>query len=317
MPKSSIARPTPSALSRDSARPKYSTSLMNTLSVISRHSSAGANAGARQDVARSCAAMSGARSWRTEMLTATDIAGSGGAAIGPAARHACSSTHAPIGTMSPVSSAIGMNSVGADQAALGVFPAQQCLGADHRAGRQVDDGLVVDDELAAVQGVPQLDRGRRSELGAGPQGARRTADAIRGRAPSPRYIAASESRSRLSGVASASATAMPRLAVTLHFLVARRGRPAQRAEDPLGDLLGLGRGGVLAHDDELVPAEPRHGVARPDARRSGRRPLEQLVAGGVAQRVVDDLEVVEVEEHHRRAACHAPRAPPGRARAGR
>jgi hypothetical protein len=60
----------------------------------------------------------------------------------------------------------------------------------------------------------------------------------------------------------------------------------------------VGRGAALEQDGELVAAEPRGGVA-------GREPLgqppradpQQLVAGGVAERVVDLAEVVEVDEH--------------------
>ena len=61
---------------------------------------------------------------------------------------------------------------------------------------------------------------------------------------------------------------------------------------------GWSRAGL--HDDELVAAEARgeFGVRqeRGDAR-GGR--LEQLVAGGMAVQVVDLLEAVEVDDHHR------------------
>ena len=53
--------------------------------------------------------------------------------------------------------------VGKDQAALGVLPAHQGLGADDLAGADADLGLVVQDELAAVQRPAQVPEQR--ELG--------------------------------------------------------------------------------------------------------------------------------------------------------
>ena len=74
-------------------------------------------------------------------------------------------------------------------------------------------------------------------------------------------------------------------------------RLGQRDRDPLGQRDGVGLADLLAHDDELVAAEPGDQVAGADG---GAQPLgdldEQLVTGGVAERVVDDLEVVQVEE---------------------
>ena len=72
----------------------------------------------------------------------------------------------------------------------------------------------------------------------------------------------------------------------------------QGVEDPLGHLDdGTGVGGVLEEDGELVAAEPRRRVARAQAPSQpiGDR-AEQLVAGTVAEAVVHELEVVEVDE---------------------
>jgi len=55
---------------------------------------------------------------------------------------------------------------------------------------------------------------------------------------------------------------------------------------------------------ELVATEPRHQVAGAHAGRDARRcHLQQLVAGRVAEGVVDDLETIEVEVHHREAGA--------------
>ena len=60
---------------------------------------------------------------------------------------------------------------------------------------------------------------------------------------------------------------------------------------------------VVAHDGELVAAEARDRVAgAQDALDALRDHGEQLVAGREAEAVVDDLEVVEVEEHQPDAA---------------
>jgi hypothetical protein len=81
--------------------------------------------------------------------------------------------------------------------------------------------------------------------------------------------------------------------------VAEVERLVQLAEEPLGDLdrALLGRAGQ--QDGELVAGEPRHDVARPGPHhRAGPRRdlLEQLIAVLVAERVVDLLEPVKVED---------------------
>ena len=63
---------------------------------------------------------------------------------------------------------------------------------------------------------------------------------------------------------------------------------------------------AFEQDRELVAAEARHRVGR--SRRLHqplRRRLQQAIAGVVAERVVDVLEVVEVEEHDRHAQLRA------------
>src|SRR2546423_317263 len=78
----------------------------------------------------------------------------------------------------------------------------------------------------------------------------------------------------------------------------------ERWRHRLGDALGDGdRLALVAHvleqDRELVAAQPRGGVACPQAAAQARGDRdEQLVTGGVACRVVDGLEAVEVAEQH-------------------
>ena len=89
------------------------------------------------------------------------------------------------------------------------------------------------------------------------------------------------------------------LAVTKTSWPSRWNGAAQRARDALGhpDARRRRRATSFEQDGELVAAEPGDGVAR--AQRRDERPAicdQQLVAGQVAEAVVDDLEAVEVEE---------------------
>ena len=73
-------------------------------------------------------------------------------------------------------------------------------------------------------------------------------------------------------------------------------RPCDATHD-VGDLVRLD---ALAHDDELVAGESRDGV---DVSDHPPHPLghlhEDAIAGLMAERVVDRLEPVEVDEEHR------------------
>ena len=72
---------------------------------------------------------------------------------------------------------------------------------------------------------------------------------------------------------------------------------ADALDDEVGDPLGSGLVGVGEHDGELVAAHPRHDVGGADrAAQQSRDRDEELVAGVVPERVVDLLEVVEVEQ---------------------
>ena len=79
-------------------------------------------------------------------------------------------------------------------------------------------------------------------------------------------------------------------------------RLAEHLEQPFGDELGRGSVVVaLGEDDELVAAEPPDRLAAPQhGFEPGADRAEELIAGGVAERVVDLLEAVEVDEQHAR-----------------
>ena len=83
----------------------------------------------------------------------------------------------------------------------------------------------------------------------------------------------------------------------------RRSGVAQPADERRRLLLGARADG---EDDELVAADPRDGVARPDDRlEPSRNALQHLVAGVVTADVVDLLEAVEVDDHQRKRVRRA------------
>ncbi len=101
------------------------------------------------------------------------------------------------------------------------------------------------------------------------------------------------------------------------------GRLAQRADQALGGGARAGGVAVVEQQRELVAAEARQRVllARRGLQARG-DVLEQQVAGGMAERVVDVLEAVEVEEEERHvpagaaARTRSPAAHRRRARGG-
>ena len=76
-----------------------------------------------------------------------------------------------------------------------------------------------------------------------------------------------------------------------------------RGEEPVGEEQGLRLVVHVGDDDELVPAEAGDRVSlSSDSGETFGDPSEERVAGQVAERVVDHLEPVEVEEQHRQRA---------------
>ena len=86
------------------------------------------------------------------------------------------------------------------------------------------------------------------------------------------------------------------------FVAAQLQGLAQRRQQLAGDAFDIvAFGGFLQDDDEFVAAEPRHDVARTQrAAQPAGDFHQQHVAGIMAQRIVDDLEAVEIDEQHRK-----------------
>jgi hypothetical protein len=96
----------------------------------------------------------------------------------------------------------------------------------------------------------------------------------------------------------------------LQLLIADAQRRLERHDQPRREVAERGeRHRALVHDGELVAAEARAvAVLADDAAQPLADLLQDLVAELVAEAVVDDLEVVDVEEHDRDAAAHRARA---------
>ena len=177
-------------------------------------------------------------------------------------------------------------------------PTHQRLEPGHAPRVQGDERLVVDVELAALQGVVQRGTGLHVVHRVGAHGFVEEHDAgtpeilraVHGRVGIPEEV-----------VGVRRALGRHRDAQTRgdeDLLIRDRHRLGDRVGDALGDVHdGGGARHVLTQDDELVATEPRDGVARPHggAKTPG-EDLEELVAGDVTEAVVDELESVEIEE---------------------
>ncbi len=190
--------------------------------------------------------------------------------------------------------------VRAEQAALGVVPPQQRLGAKDPAIGHVHDGLVVQGELVALETAAQRRLGGEARHRGMVQ---RVVEHLGPVAPSGlrlvhRRVRVAQQVARVL-VADAHHDADAHRNVDL--LVADVDAPAHTPLEPLGELDRTRPiGDALTEDHELVAAEAGHEVAGAYevAKPSGDGD-EHLVADVVAEAVVDDLEPVEVDEEQR------------------
>ena len=205
--------------------------------------------------------------------------------------------------MSPLSSAIGMNSAG-ETTPLLVVPAQQRLGAQDAAGLQRHDRLKVQHEFVALQGAPQLQLQLRVPLGARRHVVREALEVV---APFALGVVHGEV-----GVA------QQRVGVLVVHRIDRQADARREVELMARDLGALGHrceqalrnlrdfvevGHALEQHGELVVAQARQGIDAAQARlQAARRLGEDEVAHRLSERVVDLLEIVEVEDHHREQA---------------
>ena len=210
--------------------------------------------------------------------------------------------------MSPLSSATAMKSAGSRRPRLGWSQRTSASISTGRFVAQVEDGLEDDDDLVAFDGPAEL----AFELESGPRSVahRRLVELVPG-------LARRLGRVHRDVGAGHDVVGIPD-AVVDHRDADARGdgdvapdveRLRDPTEDPLGHLdRAVHVADLVEEDGELVAGQPARGVARPDGVGQPARDLdEEPIARAVTQRVVDRLEVVEVEEQDRR---HRPVASP-------
>ena len=193
--------------------------------------------------------------------------------------------------------------LGADRPALRVLPACQCFKAAQTVRFQVEQRLVHDRQLTLADGTPQV--AFELEL----LGDALVHALVEQHHPAPavglgrvhRQVGVTQ---HFVGGAVAEVAEGDADAAAGHQLGAvDYHRRRQHVEQPLRQRQrSVGRADVFEQHREFVAAEARHQVARPHAVGQPACHLaQQQVAGDVAQTVVDELEAVEVEEHHREA----------------
>ena len=187
-------------------------------------------------------------------------------------------------------------------APVGVTPADQRLQAHGGALGEGHLGLEVHLELAVAHRPVQAVGRRRAGGPAAGRGGRRRPDA-RLAVAWPAYMARSASCRRCAGSSPWSgARAMPMLMSTTTEVPSSRNGSATAARSSRASVLGPLPGAVGNDHGELVTAQAAQQLSRAQP---GQQPAGQLdqqpVAGGMAQRVVDHLEVVEIAQQQGQA----------------
>ena len=189
-----------------------------------------------------------------------------------------------------------------DEAAVAVGPARERLEAGDPAGRGLHDRLV-DDLAARARSIAW----RRS---VSMSSRRITCSCMRASntawRPLPsalaRYIATSASRSTVSGAASASASAMP-IDASMNSSRSSISNGVRSVAWTRSATTDASCTSVTSSSSTVNSSPPRRATVSPGPDRRLEPPRDrdqQLVADLVAERVVDELEAVEVEEQHGR-----------------
>ena len=198
-------------------------------------------------------------------------------------------------------------------------PPDQCLEPGQLAGGEGDDRLVGQRERVAghrflqrgLQLPPPDQPGAQHRLVAAPLPLARRLGGVQGQVGVPEQFV---------GVGTVLGRGDPDGDRGEHGPAGEHERLGERRDHPVGGRLDRRRlGGIGDEHRELIPAQPRRGVALTDqAEQPHRGGHQQLVADTVAHRVVDDLEVVEVHEQHAdgRAGAAGPRRPAARSGPG-
>ena len=179
-------------------------------------------------------------------------------------------------------------------------PAHQGFDRHHGAGIETNLRLIVDHQLAALDGLAQLGLEDQTLEGGGVHIGRVELVAAARMLLRPVQGGIGVADQRLGVVAVVRVEGNPESGAEMELLVFELQRRQERIQDLLGDL-GAALGAVDAgqQQKEVVPSEPSDGVAAAHRRH---QPLadraQNLIAAGEAERVVDQLEAVEIEDHH-------------------
>ena len=182
---------------------------------------------------------------------------------------ACFSTQRPIGTISPVSSASGMNCIGGSTPSSGWVQRSSASTPVICPRRHIHLGLVVQRELVAIERVAQrgLQRQPLDRLGLGLLGEEAEAVLAVFLGEIHRHVGILGQRLHVGAVRRIHRDADAGGGVA--FVAAQLQRLAQDRQQVARDALDvIALGGFLENDDEFVAAEPRHDVARRAARRA-------------------------------------------------
>ncbi len=190
----------------------------------------------------------------------------------------------------------------------GVLPAHEGLDAEQLRGLQVDDRLELEEELAPGECLVQvvLEPQPLAQLFLHALVEYHVAALARGLGVVHRDVRVAQ---HVLGVVARRRERDADAGGHQHVVAVDRDRRAEGLGDRGGDALGLLDGGhALEQHRELVAAEAGDRVRRAGALDQAlRRDLQQPVAGFVPLRVVDVLEVVEVDHEHREPFLGAPR----------
>ena len=117
----------------------------------------GRQAGLGEDRRRPASTRSGWVNWRADRLTLMTSCDPGSVSSqARACRQAVSSTQRPIGMIRPVSSASGMNDSGGTRPRVGCCQRTSASSPTIRLGREVDDRLVVEPQLVALERAAEV-----------------------------------------------------------------------------------------------------------------------------------------------------------------
>ena len=272
---------------------------MITLSVIS---SSSREAGTRHCSSSRATSSGSCTSIRSRVDRLTDTVSSRSASIHRRhSRTAVSTANMVSVRIRPLRSAMRDEAVGHDHAVLLVVPAHQRLGAGDAAGAQLQLGLVVQHQLAVCR--PRR-AARRPASGGRRRCRRRWARTPRSRCacPWPAYMATSARCISCSKVEQCSGhSTIPIEASTSSVSPCRANGCSSALMAARATLTAASTPSTSGSSmRELVAAQPGHRVAAPQHLAQARPHLaQQQVAGVVAERVVDLLEAVEVDQQQR------------------